>query len=99
MESIELIIKKLREGKSLPLRVVATFLDIDQAILSKIEHGKRRAYREHIVKLVAFFNIHEELLVARISNKVVYEVKDEELALRAMQVAEGKVKYFAENNR
>jgi transcriptional regulator with XRE-family HTH domain len=32
-------IKKLRDEKQLPLRSVSAFLDIDQAILSKIERG------------------------------------------------------------
>jgi transcriptional regulator with XRE-family HTH domain len=100
MENIGLIIKKLREEKGLPLRIVAAHLDIDQAILSKIEHGKRRAYREHIVKLAAFFNVQEEeLLVAWLSDKIFHEVKDEKCALKAMQVAEEKVKSFAKNNR
>ena len=100
MDNIGLIIKKLREEKGLPLRIVAAYLDIDQAILSKIEHGKRRAYREHIVKLAAFFNVQEEeLLVAWLSDKIFHEVKDEKCALKAMQVAEEKVKSFAKNNR
>jgi len=36
-------IRKLREEKKLPLRIVSAYLDIDQAILSKIERGQRRA--------------------------------------------------------
>ena len=94
MDSIGLIIKKLREDRNLPLRIVAAYLDIDQAILSKIEHGKRRANREQIVKLAQFFKVdEEELLIAWLSDKVVYEVQGEKIALQAMRVAEEKVKY------
>ena len=45
MESLGDIIRKLRESKELPLRTVAAFLDIDQAILSKIERGHRKPTR------------------------------------------------------
>ncbi|HKK10676.1 MAG TPA: hypothetical protein VJ939_07545 [Bacteroidales bacterium] len=36
------IIRELRKEKGLPLRIVAGFLNIDQAILSKIEYIKRK---------------------------------------------------------
>jgi len=94
MESIGATIRKLREEQELPLRTVAAFLDIDQAILSKIERGQRNASREHIVKLAEFFKIKEtDLLVSWLSDKLVYELIDEDVALKALQVAEEKVKY------
>lgn len=94
MESLGDTIRKLREDKELPLRIVSAYLDIDQAILSKIERGQRKATREQIVKLAKYFKVNEnELLVAWLSDKLVYEVKDEDLALQAMKVAEEKVKY------
>ena len=37
MDSLGETIRQLREDKKLPLRTVAAFLDIDQAILSKME--------------------------------------------------------------
>ena len=43
MDSLGDNIRKLREDKELPLRTVAAYLDIDQAILSKIERGQRKA--------------------------------------------------------
>lgn len=94
MESLGQTIRKLREDKELPLRTVAAFLDIDQAILSKIERGHRNASREQVVKLAVFFKVEEsDLLVSWLSDKLVYEVADEEVALKALQVAEEKVKY------
>ncbi len=87
-------IRKLREEKELPLRTVAAFLDIDQAILSKIERGQRKTTRELVVKLAGYFKVKEnDLLVAWLSDKIVYEVEDEDMALKALQVAEEKVKY------
>ena len=94
MDSLGETIRKLREGKELPLRTVAAYLDIDQAILSKIERGQRKATREHVVKLATFFNLKEsDLLVVWLSDKLAYEVRDEDLALEAMKVAEEKIKY------
>jgi len=91
-------IKKLREDKKLPLRTVAAFLDIDQAILSKIERGQRNANRKQVVKLAEFFKIKEsDLLVSWLSDKLVDEVADEDLALKALQVAEEKVEYITFN--
>jgi predicted nucleotidyltransferase len=89
-------IRKLREEKHLPLRVLSAYLDIDQAILSKIERGKRRAARVMIVKLAAYFDFPEDdLTIAWLSDKIGYEVADEELALQALQLAEKEIRYLA----
>jgi len=94
MDSLGDIIRKLREEKELPLRTVAAYLDIDQAILSRIERGQRKPTREQVVKLAKYFKVNQnDLLVAWLSDKLVYEVADEQNALKALQVAEEKVKY------
>lgn len=102
MDSLGETIRKLREEKELPLRTVAAYLDIDQAILSKIERGHRSASRKQVVKLAEYFKIKEnDLLVSWLSDKLAYEVADEEMALKALQVAEEKVEYrsFSKINR
>jgi len=100
MERFGDTIRKLRENKTLPLRTVAAFLDIDQAILSKIERGHRKPTRKQVVTLAGYFKVKEnDLLIAWLSDKVVYEVEDEEVALRALQVAEEKVKYITKNKK
>lgn len=94
MQSLGEKIRALRENKKIPLRKVAAYLDIDQAILSKIERGLRKATREQVVKLADFFNIAEnELLVLWLADRLVYELTDEELALQALKIAEEKVAY------
>lgn len=100
MENLGDIIRKLREEKELPLRTVAAYLNIDQAILSRIERGQRKSTREQVLKLAEYFNVKkEELLIAWLSDKVFYEVADEELALKALMVAEEKVKYNKTNKK
>jgi predicted nucleotidyltransferase len=87
-------IKKLRRDKKLPLRTVAAFLDIDQAILSKIERGLRKSARKQVVKLAGYFKVPEnQLLVAWLSDKLLYEVGNEETALKALQLAEEQIAY------
>jgi len=94
MESFGNIIRKLREEKKLPLRTVAAFLDIDQAILSKVERDLRKASRTQVLKLTDYFGIKEnDLLIAWLSDKLLYEVADEEIALEALKVAEEKFSY------
>ena len=95
MDSLGETIRKLRENKELPLRTVAAFLNIDQAILSKIERGKRKPSRELVVKLAGYFKVKEnDLLIAWLSDKLVNDVEDEDMALKALQVAEEKVHYI-----
>ena len=96
MNSLGNTIRMLREDKQLPLRTVAAYLDIDQAVLSKVERGQRKLNREQVVKLAGYFKVKEnDFLVAWLSDKLVYELEDEELALEALQVAEEKVSYIA----
>jgi len=100
MERLGDTIKKLREDKELPLRTVAAYLDIDQAILSKIERGHRKSTREQVVKLAKYFKVKEDdLLVAWLSDKLVHELEDEDLALKAIQVAEEKIQYNKRKNK
>ena len=88
-------IRKLREEKQLPLRTVAAFLDIDQAILSKMERGQRKANRKQVLALAGYFSVNEnELLVKWLSDKLVSELADEDTALQALQMAEEKIAYF-----
>jgi predicted nucleotidyltransferase/plasmid maintenance system antidote protein VapI len=94
MQEIGNIIRELRLKNGYPLRKVGAFLDIDQAILSKMERGQRRISKEQVLKLAEFFNVSKrDLLVAYLSDKVVYELQDEELAKEALKVAEEKIEY------
>jgi predicted nucleotidyltransferase/plasmid maintenance system antidote protein VapI len=94
MDNFGEIIRKLREEKKLPLRKVAAYLDLDQAILSKMERGQRKAPREIVLKLASYFDKDiDELLVAWLSDNLVYQLKDEDIALKALQLAEDKVSY------
>lgn len=98
MKKIGEIIREFREQKSLLLRQVAAEIEIDQALLSKIERNERMPTKDQVKRFAKFFKKDEnELLVSFFSDKLVYEVKDEEVALKAMQVAEKKINYMIKN--
>ncbi|MBD0277082.1 MAG: helix-turn-helix transcriptional regulator [Flavisolibacter sp.] len=87
-------LRRLREENNLPLRKIATLLDIDAAILSKMEKGERPLTKDIVLQLAKIYkHDKEELLVLYLSEKIIKEVGDEELALKAMQVAEEQIKH------
>lgn len=92
------IIREKREEKGLLLRHVSAELDIDTAILSKIERSERNATKEQIIKLAEILELNEDdLLVQYLSEKILNEIKDEELGSKALKVAERKMKYISKN--
>lgn len=87
-------IKQLRKSRKLPLRTVAAYLDIDQAILSKIESGQRKATRDLVVKLASYFQTGEdEMLSLWLSDKILYAVEGEKMAQDALRIAEQSIYY------
>ncbi len=94
MESFGEQIRGLREEKGEPLRRVAAFLDIDQAVLSKIERGHRKATKKVVVNLAKYYGEDEKkMLIAWLSDQVLHTINDEELAEEVLKVAEEKVVY------
>ncbi len=94
MESFGQKVRKLRETKGLYLRQLAAILEIDQALLSKIERNERRAQRKQVEKIAQFFDVPQhELITSWLSDKVFYQIKDEEFAMDVLKEAEAKIKY------
>ncbi len=94
MKKLGKIIRKEREKRKLLLRQASALLEIDQAILSKIERGERKATKEQILKFSDKYEIEEEeLMIAWLADKVYQIVGDEKQALKALKVAEKEVKY------
>jgi len=94
METLGEVIRKLRTSKGLLIREVAADLQIDSSLLSRIERGDKRPTREQVVRLAAILDADEnELMISYLSDRVVYELRGEKLALKAMQAAEKKISY------
>ncbi len=88
-------LRNLRQEKDLPLRTVAVALNIDQAMISKVERGLRKLSREQVIRLAKFFDIPaSEFLIPWMADKIVYELGEkDELAQEALNVAEEEVVY------
>ena len=94
------IIREQREKKGLLLRQLAAQLDIDAAILSKIERGDRKATREQILKIANILDLNKnELLIQYLSENIAYELADEDNAIQALKVAEKRVDFIKRNRK
>ena len=88
------IIREKREKKGMLLRELAAELKIDSAVLSKIERGERKLTKDLVLKIVQILGLDErEIMLSWLSDKIVYEISDEEFGLDALKLAEKKVKY------
>jgi predicted nucleotidyltransferase len=95
MKNIGNLIRSLRLEKGYPLRKVAAFLDLDQAILSKMERGQRKISKDQVVKLAKFFDYNEkEMMVTYLSDRIIYEIGDSQFSKDALRVAEEKIDYL-----
>ena len=94
MNKLNNILKSLRTSKKLTIKELAIHLDMDYTLYSRFENGSRIPNKEHIIKLASFYNIAlNELLVVWLSEKIYNEIKDEEIGLQALQLAESRVEY------
>lgn len=81
-------------------RQVAPLLEIDTPLFSKIERGERIAKKEMVLKLAEVLNVNkEELLTLWLADQLSKVAGDEEVALKAMQVAEEEIKYKSKSKK
>jgi len=92
-------IKRLREEHKLPIRKVASVLDLDPSTLSKIERGERNANKEMLPLLAKLFDEDEKTLnLILFSDKVAYQILGEENPNEILKVAEEKIQYLKNKN-
>jgi HTH-type transcriptional regulator, competence development regulator len=95
MNSIGNIIRAKREEKGMLLRQLAAMIDVDTAIISKIERGERKARREQIIKIAKVLGLNEKkILIEYLSENIAYEILQEDSVTDVLKVAEKKVKYL-----
>ena len=81
-------IKQMREQNQLLQRQLANALDMDTAMLSKIERGERRAKREHIPIFASLLKANvKELFTMWMADQVYNLIKEEENANEILKVA------------
>ena len=88
------LLKNAREQKGLKTREVAQLLGIDQALISKFESGNRKPTRDQAIKLASILEIDfETIMVAWLKEKILYEIGQDEFALKALVIAEQEIRY------
>ncbi|WP_124980750.1 helix-turn-helix domain-containing protein [Nonlabens xiamenensis] len=87
------LLRTQRESKELLLREVAASIEVDTALISKIEKGDRKPTREQIDKLAIALDIeHSKLLKFWLSEKIYEDVKGEDLAIEAIKLTLKRLK-------
>lgn len=91
--SIGEILREMRAKKGLLLREVAASLRMDTALLSKFERDERKPNKDQVMAFAKFYDLKpDELLIAWLSDKIAIELGNEEVAIKAVQIAEKKIK-------
>lgn len=86
------LLKNAREQKGFKTREVAQILGIDQALISKFESGARKPTKDQISKLAQLLEIdYETIMIQWLKEKILYEIGDEEFALKALLLAEKEI--------
>jgi HTH-type transcriptional regulator, competence development regulator len=94
MSTVGLKLRELREKAGFSLRKAAVAIDIDVAILSKLERGERKFSKDLVLKLAELYKTNsDKLVIDYLSEKVLYELEEEEFGLEALKVAEKQLIY------
>ena len=81
-------IRTLREANDILLRQLAAKLDVDQAMLSKMERGERSFRREDIDALAKIFKQpKKELITMWLADKILKTVRSEKFSKEALRLA------------
>jgi Fic family protein len=94
MSRIGNILKEARLSKKLTGVEAAKLLGIDASLLNRMESGSRTPTKEHIQAMSKLYKIPvKQLQIEWLSDKIYNELKDEDYALEALQVAEAIFSY------
>lgn len=80
-------IRELRTEQKMLIRQLASKLDIDTSIVSKVERGDRQLRKEQIPKVAEILNVNkEELTTLWLADQLNEIIKDEPLGTKAMDL-------------
>ena len=93
-------LKALREQQNLLQREIAPLLDMDSPLLSKIERGERIAKRETVLKLANILKTNEDQLLSLwLADRLYNLAQEEDVALKAIQLAEQEIRYLSRKKK
>lgn len=86
MNSLGQRIRQLREDRGVLLRQLAAFIEVDTALISKLERGERRATRDQVLKIAEFLNIQQnDLIKLWLADKIVDSIEGEETSVEVLK--------------
>lgn len=86
-------LRKIRKAKSLLLRQVAAYLEVDTAFVSKLERGDKNATKAQVLKLAEFLKIpNEKLLELWLADKVMNTLQGEQQSEDAIRLVSKQLK-------
>ncbi|HLA55079.1 MAG TPA: helix-turn-helix transcriptional regulator [Flavobacterium sp.] len=86
------LLRNAREAKGFKTRELAQMSGIDQALISKFESGTRTPTKAQVKKLSELLDIDfEPFMLLWLKEKILYEIKDEALGLKALKAAEAEL--------
>jgi transcriptional regulator with XRE-family HTH domain len=86
-------LKEIREQNNLLQRQVASFLEIDTPMLSKIERGERKAKKEQVVRLAQIMKVsNDELMTLWLADQLQEVIEGEALADKALKKVSSNIK-------
>jgi transcriptional regulator with XRE-family HTH domain len=86
-------LKQLREQNNLLQRQVASLLEIDTPMLSKIERGERKAKKEQVMQLAQIMKVsNDELLTLWLADQLQDVIEGEALADEALKKVSNNIK-------
>ncbi|WP_205601716.1 helix-turn-helix domain-containing protein [Sphingobacterium sp. xlx-130] len=81
-------IRELREVNNVLLRQLAAQLDMDTALLSKMERGDRAFRKEDLLKIASIFKVSDrELLTLWLADRVIRTIEAESNQKEALELA------------
>jgi len=81
------LIRTKREESGMLLRHLAAKLDIDTAMLSKIERGERTAKRDHVNGLIDILNLDKkDTMSLWLADQLFELISNEEVAIQALNL-------------
>jgi transcriptional regulator with XRE-family HTH domain len=93
MNSVGNTIRENRKSKNLLLRQLAAILDIDVAILSKIERGDRIPSKLQLIKIANALKIDVNVLMQnQLAEKILIELSDNENPIEVMKIVQKELK-------
>ena len=88
-------IRAQREKRGMLLRELAAKIDVDTALLSKVERGERKMKKHKVVVIAKILGLKaNDLITYWMADKIYDLVEDDKNALRAIAVAEEQIKYM-----